>query len=87
MWTAGGWNWIWMTLMMVAFWGGIVVVIAWAVRRPSWDRPPSDRPSSEGDAAKPAQILEERFARGEITSQELQDGRRLLGVGSAGTPD
>ena len=34
MWTVSGWNRVWMTLSMVLFWGAIVGVIAWVVRRP-----------------------------------------------------
>ena len=27
-----GWDWVWMTFMMVAFWGGLTAVIVFAVK-------------------------------------------------------
>ena len=77
MWTVSGWNWVWMTLSMVLFWGAIVGVIAWVVRRPE----------SRSEGLPPAsRILEERFARGEISAEELEEGRRVLESGNTGAP-
>ncbi len=30
--SAGGWSWVWMTVMMVVFWGGLVSLVVWAIR-------------------------------------------------------
>lgn len=61
-------GWLWMILGVV-----LLVVVVWAVVAaiPGRDRPAPD------DAA---QVLKSRFARGEITSQEFEQARRLLGV-------
>ena len=71
--TGSGWEmglggWLWMILGVV-----LLVVIVWVVVAaiPGRDRPPAD------DAA---QVLKSRFARGEITSDEFEQARRLLGV-------
>ncbi len=76
-----GWDWGWGHmmfggLMMILFWGGIILVIVLGVR---WL---GDR--SSHSAAPPASrkgaldILQERFARGEIDKEEFEDRRRLL---------
>ena len=69
-WTAGA-------LMMIAFWGSLVLLIVLAIR---WidDRRPgarSDDPRPRSDAR---QILAQRFARGEISAEEFEDRRRVL---------
>lgn len=65
----GGWvSWLFMSLMMVIFWGGLVSLAVWLFRqREPW--PPK---------ADPTSILEERFARGEIDAEELESRRRVL---------
>lgn len=59
---------LWMVLGVI-----LLVVIVWAVIAaiPGRDRPPID------DAA---QILKARFARGEISNEEYEQARRLLGI-------
>ena len=62
---AGGWLWIILAVVLL-------VVIVWAVLSAiPRDRRPVD------DAA---QILEARFARGEISQEEYEQARRLLGI-------
>jgi putative membrane protein len=62
-----------MMVMMVAFWAFVVVAIVWVVRALST--------AHEGDwssaprARSPQDILAERYARGEIDSEEFR--RRL----------
>lgn len=73
MWWPGGNGWgggIVMLLSMAIFWGGLIFLIAWAVGR--------SNPGAGRERADPKTILEERFARGEITKEELEDGRRVL---------
>jgi putative membrane protein len=75
-----GWGWGWGhmifgSLMMVLFWGGIILLIVLAVR---WLGA-----GSAGAAAAPArktaiEILEERFARGEIDKEEFEERKRHL---------
>ena len=70
--TGSGWGWLWMILTMAVFWGGVIALILWAFRRPE---------SPGGPSSPPSRILEERFAKGEISASELEEGRRLLGAG------
>ncbi len=58
-WHGTGWDWFWMSAMMVVFWGLIAAAIV-AVVRSLGSRPTSDVPS----------ILAERYARGEIGADE-----------------
>ncbi len=75
MWHMGdGWGW-WMIfgwVWMVAFWGLIVWAVVTLVTRLSGDqrRPP--------ETSGPLQILEERYARGEISHEEFEERRRNL---------
>lgn len=71
-WSDGnGWGGGWlMVLTMLIFWGGLILFGIWTVRQLSG--------GSGGDRPDPKTILEERFARGEISKEELEEGRRLL---------
>ena len=63
-----GWNWVWMTAMMVLFWGGIVAVAVLAFR--------SLGGSKNDDNAMDA--LRRRLADGEITQDEFEKTRKAL---------
>lgn len=67
MWQYGGWGMIWMLL----FWVGVAVLIMWAVRNggSSAGRDSSDRA---------LEVLKERYARGEIDSDEFRSRRSEL---------
>ncbi len=67
MWGYGGFGFLWMAL----FWIGIALLVTWAVRRGDEDRAPARRQALD--------ILEERFARGEIDAEEFEARRRALG--------
>lgn len=61
----GSWGWGWMLMgmvMMIGFWALVAWVIVTVVRRP-------EAPSSSRDAQ---QILDERFARGELDVDEYR---------------
>ena len=61
-------GWLWMVLAVVL----VVVVVSVAVSAiPRRDRPQID------DAS---QILKARFARGEISNEEYEQARRVLGI-------
>lgn len=66
MWGAGGFGFLWMML----FWVGVILLVVWAVRQ------------SGGREAEPrnraVEILEERFARGEVDTEEFEARRRDL---------
>ena len=67
-WDMGLWGGVWMILGVV-----LLVVIVWAVAAAL---PGRERRSSD-DAAE---ILKARFARGEISEQEFEQARGLLGI-------
>jgi putative membrane protein len=75
----GAWGWghmLFGPLMMVLFWGAVILLIVLAVR---W----LGGGSSGGDATPTARksahdILQERFARGEIDREEFEQRERLL---------
>jgi putative membrane protein len=66
MWGASGFGFLWMML----FWVGVILLVVWAVRE------------SGGREAEPrnraVEILEERFARGEVDAEEFESRRRDL---------
>ena len=68
-----GWGWGHMFfggLMMIAFWGGLILLVVLVVR---WmaSGPPSGRQT-------PLEILEERYARGDIDHDEFENRRKSL---------
>jgi putative membrane protein len=76
-----GWGW-WMVfgwVWMVIFWGLIIWAVFAVVTRLSHG--PTDRtPHDEGTALE---ILERRYARGELTAEEFEEMRRRL-IGGGG---
>lgn len=76
-----GWNWGWGHMMfggfmMVVFWGTIIVLIILAVRWLGGNSTQGRTGSASGKAA--LDILEERFARGEIDKAEFEERKRSL---------
>lgn len=84
MWSYGpsgmGWGWggwLAMGLFMLIFWG----VLVWAVvtlTRHWQSRPPGAPTEPPRGASGPRQIIDERFARGEIDEAEYRQRRDLL---------
>lgn len=66
-WGGGWWMLIWGTLMMV----GLVVLIVWLVRTTADGG--STRTSVEDPLASARQILGERYARGELSTEEYRE--------------
>ena len=74
----GGWHdgmgaggWIVVSVMMLLFWAVVVGGVVWLVRGAR-----AGHPGVSGDRAR--QILDERFARGELTEEEYRQRRDLL---------
>ena len=61
--------WVWPVLVVA----GIIAVV-WALTRAS----STSRPHGSSGQERARQILQERFARGEITEQELRERMRVL---------
>lgn len=75
MWGSGWGGWVAGFLMMALFWGGLVALVVIALR--GWDasrRPDGGNPDRPDARA----ILEERFAKGEISEDEFEQRRRVL---------
>lgn len=74
-----GWSWghmIFGMLMMILFWGGVIVAIALLVR---WLGSGSSAANSAATSQNRAlEILRERFARGEIDRDEFDERKRRL---------
>jgi len=58
-------------LGMILVWGLVILVVVWLVRGFSGQAP------ANGKSAR--QILDERFARGEIDRQEYEEKKKALG--------
>ena len=75
----GGW-WIVMMIWMVLFWGAVIVGAVWLVRGGSsrWSR--AERRET------PLEILDRRFAEGDMSADEYHDRREEItsGVGTRG---
>lgn len=77
MWWSGGWaGWLWMSVLMLAFWGGLIwlLITVWQDRQVPDSAP--HRPAAE--------VLAERFARGEIDQAEYAERLRVLQSGPGG---
>lgn len=76
-----GWDWGWGhmifgSLMMILFWGGMILLVVLVVR---WLGVGSAGGSGAAPPYRSARdILEERFARGEIDKDEFEERKRLL---------
>lgn len=64
----GGWMWVWGTIMMLT-WVALIGAAVWFLAR-------SVGSDSRG---RPRRILEERYARGELTTEEYRERLEHLG--------
>jgi len=74
-----GWGWghmVFGSLMMVVFWGGIIVAIVLAVRSFGGGTSHGTAPPASRNTA--FDILKDRLARGEIENEEFEERERLL---------
>lgn len=74
-----GWMWLWGPIMMI-FWIAVLGVIVWMVVRALDNR----RPVPPGGADRAREILAERYARGEISTEEYTE--RVDRLTTTGTP-
>jgi putative membrane protein len=75
-WDAG--TWVWMTVVMSLFAGAFIIGILAVVRASDRDRDPDrDRPRPRR-SAEALDVLDQRFARGEIDADEYAERRRIL---------
>jgi putative membrane protein len=64
---SGGWGWLWMTVIMLVFWGGLIALAVWAIR--------SGLGSRRNDAMD---VLRRRLAAGEISQDDFEKTTRIL---------
>ena len=80
-WDGWGWGgWVMMVLLMALFWGAVVVGIVALVRYGRERREPPP-PSEQPRPPSALDVLDERFARGEIDAEEYTRRRDLLRTG------
>ncbi len=78
-WGHPAWGWghmIFGGVMMVVFWGGIILLIVLLVRWIGGSGISGGGPA--GGPTTPLDILQERFAKGEIDKKEYEERRKLL---------
>lgn len=63
-------GWVAMMIGMVLFWGLLIVLVVWLLRGGLGHAHPH--------RASPLEILERRFAEGEITAEEYRERRNIL---------
>lgn len=70
-----GWGgWLLMTVMMLAFWALVIVAVVAIFRGIGKPADTGQRPTGR----EPLDILQERFARGEIEAEEYEARARVL---------
>lgn len=65
-----GWWWPFMALMMVAFWGGLAWLLITLIRHGGGGAGSADSATLQPRQPSPEEIIQERFARGEIDADE-----------------
>ncbi|MEX2393665.1 MAG: hypothetical protein WD826_04195 [Actinomycetota bacterium] len=73
------WNGLWMTVAMIAFWGGLILLVAWAIRS-------NTRGGDRRPAQTPTEILDRRFASGELDERTYLDRLDTLRRATPGGP-
>jgi putative membrane protein len=72
-----GWGWMWMGLMMILFWGGLIVLVVLLLRGGGF-RGRKDETGTPASGPDASEILRARFARGEITEDEYRKSLTVL---------
>lgn len=75
-WGDGGWGVLWMVVTMLVFWGGLAALVILLSR--SWN---DDRRRGDGERRQDRSaidLLQERFARGEIDDEEYRARVKVL---------
>ena len=75
---AGPGDWVWMIgglLFLIA----LIVLVVWVVNTLMKGDRPSRGPSADPSRPTPTDILRERFARGEITEEQFEQAKKVLG--------
>ena len=65
-----GWWMVFGVLLMILFWGGVIWLAVWGIRRMSGH--------GNGGGRTPLDIAKERYARGEITKEQFEQIKKDL---------
>jgi uncharacterized membrane protein len=82
-----GFHLLWVLPMILLLVAGVSILAIWAIRESARPHPvgpprmPLDQMAAQAGRETPLEILARRFASGEITAQEYQKARDLLGGG------
>jgi putative membrane protein len=77
-----GWNtgmWAWGSLIMI-FWLGLAVVVTWLVVRSIDNRGAAERSPQQLSADRARDILDERYAKGDINTEDYAERLAHLGI-------
>jgi putative membrane protein len=66
-----GWWMVWGAFMMVFFWGGLIALVVWAVKSFTGSGETATNADSGSGSPPALLVVEERYARGEITREEF----------------
>jgi putative membrane protein len=61
----GGWGWLWGPIALL-LWAGLIATVVWFTAR-------SARPRERSGADRAKEVLAERYARGELTTDEYRE--------------
>lgn len=83
-WSNGGWgvgDWVAMSAMMILLWGALIALGMWALPSLRIERRRQRDPAGRAET-----LLAERFARGEIDTEEFSRNREFLHSGDSPSP-
>lgn len=66
-----GWWMVLGSIMMVVFWGGLILLVVWGIKKLT------ERPGSREEHA-PLDIAKERYAKGEISKEQFEQIKKDL---------
>ncbi len=78
----GGWGWGWAWGFGALVIVGVVILVVVLIRMLSQPRPTPPPAMHPGGASSPKQILDDRYAKGEMTTEEYRERLSALGLGS-----
>ena len=71
----GGYGLIWMTPLLVIFWGGLIALIVWGIRAA---RKQDEACAIISGKHGPLDMAKERYAKGEISKEEFEQIKKDL---------
>ncbi len=67
-------------IWMILFWGAIILLVVWLISAlfPKFPAPPTTPSPPGASAAAALEILRQRYARGELSSEQYHEMRQTL---------